>query len=176
MEILILGFAVIAVFFFAVLILAMVLSVKYGDSSAAYPLFAVRDNAIDRVVFADVDRTDPWFEFVYSSTNAILRYCNLVNGPGHGWAIGSLIGKKFANDEIKASEKICVPSDVPVPEALIPLLREFSQALDYMTDRHHGHRVSITSEKREIDRRRKAEVREIKRSLASVEMPGLSLA
>lgn len=176
MEILILGLAVIAVFFFAVLIMALVLSMKYGDSSAAYPLFAVRDNAIDRVVFQDVDRTDPWFEFIYSSTNAILRYCNLVNGPGHGWAIGSLIGKKFASNEIQSSEKISVPSDVPVPEALLPLLQEFSQALDHVIDKHQGHRISMTSERREINRRRKAEVREIKRSLDSIKMPGLSLA
>ena len=177
MEILILGLVVIAIFLIAVLVLASILSMKYGDSSAAYPLYAVRDNAIDKVVFSDVDRSDPWFDFVYSSTNAILRYCNLVNGPGHGWAVGSLIGKKFANEDIGQSDKTCVPSsDVPVPEALVPLLREFSQALDHMVDKHQGHRISITSEKREIDRQRKAKVREIKRSLASIDSSSLSLA
>jgi len=165
MTLLIFGLMVLAIFLLAVLGAAWMISVRFADSSASYPLFAVRDRIIDAVVFKGVGRDDPWVDYLYDSVNVILAFTNLLKGPEAGWARGRQLGRVIARLEEAGQAAVLPPPGHDPPPVLEPIVQEFSQALKHLEVRHTGVRIMRSTAAREWSRVQRRKAREMRRAL-----------
>lgn len=162
---LILFFLILAVIFLGgVFIMAVLIEAKYGDSSAAYPLYAVRDRLIESVVFGRVKRDDPWLEATYEGVNMILRHSSLVAGIGGGWRRACHIGTVLAEKPHLAKPLPKLPAYAP-PDALVPVLEELNRALDHLAKHHAGWMLQVNTERREKARLQRKRAKEMQAML-----------
>jgi len=154
-----------AVFLAGTLVIAIALRVKYGDHSACYELFAVRDKLIDASVFKGVSRNDPWLETLYTWINKLLTGSNWLAGPGEGWERAAKVGVHFANKPPK-TERFALPSSAP-PEQLKPIINDFQHALAIHQRHHLGWVIFRSSHGREKLRLQKKMARDLQESLKS---------
>jgi len=167
---------VIAVFLLFTLLAAVTLSLQYGDSTASYHLFRVRDKAIDAVVFGNVERDDPWFEYLYSGLDSILTCCNAVKGPEQGWKVGKVFGRKLAQREIRPHRSHLPPSDIEPSPELIQLFRDFDAGLKKVTQRHMGLLVARNAYRREREKIQRDQAKAMRESLRKSGISGLCLS
>ena len=134
----------IAILLLGTLVIVAVLTIVYGDTSASYRLFAVRDQLIRLDITDDVDVRDPWFNHTYKQVNALLQCSYMLSGTS-GWIVADEAGKRFAERRFRVREKADREDEQDVtnlearpPEALLPVLKEIDEALDQLLDTHVG--------------------------------------
>jgi hypothetical protein len=155
------------VFLGGTLVLALVISKVYGDSSASYRLFAVRDHLVRLDVEGTVASDDPWFNHTYEQVNSLLQ-CSYMLGGTKGWVVANKVGRRVAERKLKLrangrsanSEKSVGPS-TPPPRTLVPALNELDEALDQLLNSHFGWHVLFSSAAREYQRLYKKRAREL---------------
>ena len=102
----------------------------------------VRDSLIDAVVFKGVPRDDPYFEATYDNVCSILVHSNLLSGPDR-WDLAERVGEYLANHPNKVRSLHPWPTEGMPPEHLLPVMKELSDALDYLLTRHIGFVVQM---------------------------------
>jgi len=149
-NLLIFGLVVIGALLAGVLLIAHLLSVKYGDDSASYRLFAIRDRLVATVVFDGVDRDDPWFDALYENVNSILIHSNLLSGPSN-WPVAEWVGRHLAKHPHEAKKLRHVPTFEP-PADLQPVIVDINNALDELRCNHIGIITQFSAHRRELAR------------------------
>nr|PZN19268.1 MAG: hypothetical protein DIU80_21795 [Chloroflexota bacterium] len=157
-------------FLFGTLVLALYCQIRFGDESAAYPLFAVRDKLIGMVVFDGVDRADPWLDYLYESANAILTGCHVMGGPA-GWPRAAAFGERYGGKSSRKTEG-SLPSrpDSPLEPRFAAAVEDLEAAVSHLLKHHIGWRTFMSSaerERRRIQRQRAREVRDEMRAVLS---------
>lgn len=170
MNLIVFSLGVLAVFLIGSFLIAGILRLKYGDSSASYGLFAVRDDLIAAVVFKGVKREDPWLDALYRGVNALLWHSHFVAGPGEGWARADWIGKHLAEEPNRSARGWELPMDVPPPEVLVPIVNRLMNELDRMVHAHAGIRIQMTSQARRKLQIQRARAAELRRTLDSCKL------
>ena len=130
------------------LVIAKLLAVRHGDTTAAYPLFAVRDQLIRAVVVDAVPRNDPWLVALYGGVNSILVHSNLISGPD-GWPDAVAAGRLMVTEPRLFNSLPTLP-DAPVPSALVSVLPGLDQALTDLTAKHFGFALQRSASQREL--------------------------
>jgi hypothetical protein len=139
MLVLILAAAVgLAIFLFGVLVIATLVTMRHGDPSACYKLYAIRDRLIDASVFEGVPRDNPWLEALYENVNSILLHSNILGGP-KGWPIAVAVGE-YQGSNPNAGKKLreLPKDDGDCPEAIRGLRSDLQAALQHLTNNHMG--------------------------------------
>ena len=108
-----------AIYLVGVLIVAISVTMRHGDSTATYRLYAIRDELIDLVVFKGVDRENPWLEALYENINLVLSH------P---------IAKRRLHPFPNRSSEDC-------PEVIRALAPELLSALKHLRRNHLGPRI-----------------------------------
>jgi len=160
MELLIFALGLILIYLIGTLFMAVGLSMRYGDPSACYKLFAVRDQLVDAVVFHGVDRNDPWLQAVYENVNSILVHSNLLSGPDR-WPIAHHVGAYLGAHPEKGKRLRPVPGYEP-PRQLQPVLTELRSALDYLIKNHFGVMLFFSAQQREQRRIQKEKAKALR--------------
>lgn len=147
-------------------IIAAVLRIREADSIASYPLFAVRDALVAKVVFEGVPRDDVWVETLYRLLNDLLTYSHVVSGPGLGWSIAQEAGKRAARMRLDANSwPGPLPVHEPMPTALGPVLESLRDALQVLVKQHIGVNLQTNANRREALRLKREAARELCRQL-----------
>ncbi len=161
MNLLILILSVMVVFLVGAWLLVKLLVDMYGDSTASYGLFAVRDRLIRAVVFDGVDRDDPYFSELYRSVNDVLMHSNLISGPA-GWCVAPKVGEYLvANPKEGRPIYSLLKGGVP-PQPLIKVLDEMYDALTHMLDNHNGFMLQVSGQRRAERRMQKEEAKRLR--------------
>lgn len=149
------------------LAIAVILSVAYGDSSASYRLFAVRDKLIRLDIAGEIDSDDPWFEHTYHQVNDLLQ-CSYMLSGARGWLVADEAGKRFAERRFRARAMADGEADQEVdrlntrpPEALLPALEELDEALDQLLNTHMGWVFLLNSASRQYRKMYKQRARKL---------------
>jgi predicted component of type VI protein secretion system len=141
-----------AIYLAGVLVIAITVTMRHGDPSAMYRLYAVRDELIDSVVFKGVDRGDPWLDALYENVNRVLLHSNMLGGPT-GWSRAAAAGHIHGNHPIaRPKMQPFPPPSEECPEAIRALAPEIRAALQHLLRNHLGIGIQINA--REKARRR----------------------
>jgi len=141
-------------------ILAIAIASKYGDYSACYKLYEVRDKLIHAVVFDGVSRDNSCFDELYRKVNNILRHSHSMAGPVY-WPLAIMAGKDSVGEEMEPDSQDDSDSH-EVPEALSPIMIEVKDALDYLLSHHMVLVLFLSSRAKEERRLQKIEARELR--------------
>jgi len=160
MNLLIFGLIVLCVFFIGVFVMAVIINTKYGDDSASYKLFAIRDRLIHAVVFQGVSRDDPWLDTLYDNVNSLLVHSNLLAGPSN-WRLAREVGKHFANYP-DAGKRLKEPPKAPIPNELRPILDDLDKALCELLENHIGIIFQLSAHRREQRRIQREKARQFR--------------
>jgi len=149
MLVLILAAAVgLAIFLFGVLVIAIIVTMRHGDPSACYKLYAIRDRLIDASVFEGVPRDDPWLEALYENVNSILLHSNILGGP-KGWSIAVAVGEYQGSNPNSGKKLRELPKDESnCPEAIRELRSDLQVALQHLASNHMGLFLEIDTRER----------------------------
>jgi hypothetical protein len=128
---------VVAVFLLGVLVIAIGVTMRHGDPSATFKLYAVRDGLIDAVVFRGVPRDNPWLEVLYENVNRILFHSNLTSGPGR-WLFAVAVGLAQASHQDRCSALLPLPADADCPAPIRALGPDLREALEHLARNHIG--------------------------------------
>lgn len=157
----------IAIMLGGTLILAFCLHLLYGDTSASYKLFAVRDKLIRLDIAGEINPDDPWFKHTYEQVNALLQ-CSYMLSRARGWVVAGQAGRRFAERRFRVRTKAAQGNDhrveAPVskpPEPLVPVLEELEIALDRLLDTHMGWIILVNSATRQYRKLYKQKAKEL---------------
>ncbi|QOC22348.1 hypothetical protein IC757_15235 [Wenzhouxiangella sp. AB-CW3] len=167
MTTIILVLAATAIMLAGALVLALCLSVLYGDTSASYRLFAVRDKLVRLDIAGDIDPDDPWFNHTYEQVNSLLQ-CSYMLSKTRGWIVADQAGKRFAERRFRVRAKAAqaddhrakAPTSRP-PEPLVPILQELDLALDQLLNTHMGWIILLNSATRQYRKLYKQKAKEL---------------
>lgn len=137
MDTLIVVLSVVLIFLIGAWLIAFIITERHGDTSASYPLFAVRDKIIDAVVFGGVARDNPYIEAMYENVNSILFHSNLVAGPER-WDLAAEVGRHLEKHPEDVKDLRPWPKGGDPSQPLVPVMHELCQALDYLLTNHTG--------------------------------------
>jgi len=130
------------VIFAGLLAMALAIDVIHGDDSATYKLFAIRDRVMGSVVFEGVERHNPWVDWMYGGLTMLLACSHVFCGPRR-WSLASMIGAKLGT--MGDQRGAFPPPNTPVPEKLLPVLKDFQAALEHLMRHHIGWKVLLSS-------------------------------
>jgi hypothetical protein len=151
--------AAVAIFLFGVLLITLAVTLRHGDPTATYKLYAVRDGLIEASAFKGVRRGDPWLESLYENVNSVLLHSNLVGGPG-GWPLAVAVGHYQASHPSGRTRLRPLPSDANAcPEAIRALGPDLRMALEHLARNHTGLWLQVNSREREQRRIQKEKAR-----------------
>lgn len=136
------------IFMLGVLVIGVTVSMRHGDPSASYKLYAVRDKLVDAVIFRGVPRDDPWFDALYENVNSILMHSKLLSGPKR-WPLAVAVGEYQAKYPKSGKPLRPLPEDGECPEAVKEIGCELREALKYLTRNHTGIVLQLNARKRE---------------------------
>lgn len=176
MSLLLYGLAVLTVFLFAVWVQAIVITDKHRDTTATYPLFAVRDSLVRAVVFEGVARDDPWLNALYEQVNMILAGSHVVSGPGNGWSHAAALGRKLGQAASDFEEPSPLPHGHPIPAPVAKILPEIDRSLTQLIRQHRGLQILINEERRTRNKERRRLAKNFKASLPSPGTHGFACA
>jgi hypothetical protein len=138
-----------AIFLGGELIIVLAVTMRHGDPSATYKLYAVRDKLIEAAVFKGVERENPWLDALYENTNRVLLHSNLLGGP-RGWSLAAAVGHYRANHPNTGKELQPFPaSPEECPDAIRELAPELRAALEYLVCNHRGIGIQMNAQERE---------------------------
>lgn len=80
------------IFLVGVLVIANAVTLRHGDPTATYQLYAVRDKLIEACVFEGVSRDNPWLDALYENVNSVLLHSNMLGGPPR-WSLAVAVGR-----------------------------------------------------------------------------------
>lgn len=175
MTLLLFGLGLLAVFLLGVLIIALAIKAKYGDQIASYPLYAVRDEIIDAVVFKGVPRDDPWVESLYAGLNTVLHNSHVVAGPRR-WSLATKIGTYLGSHPEAGVRFPDFPRHQPPPKALEPVITRLLKALRQFVSQHQGMRLQLNAATQQRARIQREKARRLRQELESSLPRGLSAA
>jgi hypothetical protein len=137
-----------ALFLLGVLIVGVMVTMRYGDPSASYKLYGVRDRLIGSVVFEGVPRDDPWFDVLYSNVNSVLVHSNLLGGPEH-WPLAVAVGEYQANHPKSGKSLKPVPTGADCPAPLKEIGDSLRDSLKHLSANHMGIYLQLSARQRE---------------------------
>lgn len=138
-----------AVFLLGVLVIAFVVTMRHGDPSATYQLYAIRDKLIDSAVFKGVSRDNPWLDSLYENVNSVLLHSNLLGGPDR-WSLAVAVGHYQASRPRTGKRLQPFPSgQQKCPQALQALAPELRTALEHLLKNHMGITLQMNAHERE---------------------------
>lgn len=137
------------VFLLGLLGIALGVTLRHGDPSATYALYAVRDKLIDACVFKGVSRTNPWLDALYENVNSVLLHSNMVSGPTR-WPYALASGHYQASHPNATSKLKPFPRDLErCPEPIRRLVPEIRTALAHLSESHIGIMLQMNARGRE---------------------------
>lgn len=143
---------VLAVFLLGVLLIAVSVTMRHGDPSATYKLYAVRDRLINASVFEGVPRNDPWLETLYTNVNSILLHSNLLGGP-KGWPLAVVVGHYQATNPQSAKKLLPLPADnEECPAPIRAVNADLRSALTHLAYHHMGLYLQMNAHDKEQKR------------------------
>lgn len=141
-----------AVFLLGILGIALAVTLRHGDPSATYGLYAVRDKLIDACVFKGISRANPWLNALYENVNSVLVHSNMLSGPAR-WSFALAVGHYQASHPNVARKLKPFPRDPGgCPEPIRVLIPEIRAALERLSESHIG--VMLQTSARERGERR----------------------
>lgn len=150
-----------AVFLLGVLGIAFAVTLRHGDPSATYALYAVRDKLIDACVFKGVSRTNPWLDTLYENVNSILCHSNMLSGPAR-WSFALAVGHYQASHPHAARKLKSLPHDPErCPEPIRMLIPEIRSALEHLCVSHIGVILQMSAREREERRIQREKARQL---------------
>lgn len=162
---------VVVVFLGGALMMAAMLAIRYGDTSACYKLYAVRDRLIHVAVFENVHRDDPWHHALYQNVNAILKGSGMITGPDR-WpaaiASGVLAGRN--THAKKRGMFVELPMGEQLPPELDPVLQMLHDALEHLAKDHIGWVLRQSARKRAEEQAKREAARQLKSMLKSAQL------
>ena len=170
MSLLLFVLLVIALTTCGTLVLAAAISYKYGDSTASYPLFAIRDELISAAALEGVPRDDPWLHAAYQSVNAILVHSNAISGPGQGWRRAAMWGSLMGAKPHLVRSLPAFPTHGAPPVALQPIFEHLDKALRHLLRNHSGLTIQLSATRREEARIQRQKARELQQSLSRLSL------
>jgi hypothetical protein len=138
-----------AIFLLGVLGIALAVTLRHGDPSATYGLYAVRDKLIDACVFKGISRANPWLDSLYENINTVLVRSNMPSGPAR-WSFALAVGHYQASHPSAAGKLKPFPHDPRrCPEPIRALIPEIRTALERLSERHIGVMLQMNARERE---------------------------
>lgn len=136
-------------FLLGVLGIAMAVTLRHGDPTATYGLYAVRDKLIDACVFKGISRSNPWLDTLYENVNSVLLHSNMLGGPAR-WSFALAVGQYQASHPRRARRLKPLPRDIGrCPEPIRALIPEIRSALERLSRRHIGLMLQMSARERE---------------------------
>ena len=167
MNFLLFGLTCLTLFLFGVLVMANVIAIRYGDSSACYPLYRVRDKLVSAVVFDGAARDEPWLQSTYHNVNAILQGTSLLTGPAN-WGVAAQSGRLLGEAYCGTGRSSFMPLPAtPPPEQMQPILADLRNALDFLSRTHFGWAIHVSAKKRAQIRKKRDDARKLKAMLCA---------
>ena len=137
-----------AVFLLGVLGIALAVTLRHGDPSATYGLYAVRDKLIDACVFKGIPRANPWLDTLYENVNSVLVHSNMLSGPAR-WSFALAVGHFQASHPNAARKLKPFPRDPGrCPEPIRALIPEIRMALERLSESHIGVMLQMNARER----------------------------
>jgi hypothetical protein len=137
-----------AIYLAGAFIVAISVTMRHGDPTATYRLYAIRDSLIDLAVFKGVDRENPWFGVLYENVNRVLLHSNLLSGPD-GWSRAALAARVDFNHSIAKPTLQPFPiSSEDCPEEIRALVPELRAALEHLLRNHLGVGIQMNAQER----------------------------
>lgn len=129
---------VLAIFLLGVFGIALAVTLRHGDPSAAYGLYAARDKLIEACVFKGTSRINPWLDTLYENVNSVLVHSNMLSGPSR-WPFAVAVGHYQASHPNAARKLKPFPDDPErCPEPIRALIPEIRTALERLSESHIG--------------------------------------
>ena len=143
------------------LVIAYVVTLRHGDPSVIYQLYAVRDRLIEAVVFEGVPREDPWLDAVYENVNRVLLRSNMLGGPPD-WLLAVAVGRYQAAHPGALKTLIPLPTEAEqCPPAVRSIASDLKMALEHLSRNHMGVMLQMTSREREQRRTQPQKARDL---------------
>lgn len=139
---------VFALFLLGVLGIALAVTLRHGDPSATYGLYAVRDKLIDACVFEGIARANPWLDSLHENVNSVLVHSNMLSGPAR-WSFALAVGQYQASHPNAARRLKPLPRDPGrCPEPVRALIPEIRTALERLSGSHIGVMLQMNARER----------------------------
>ena len=154
-----------AMFLAGTLIIMLAVTMRHGDPSATYKLYAIRDKLIEAAVFKGIDRENPWLDALYENTNRVLLHSNSLGGPS-GWPLAAAVGHYQANHPSTGKKLQPFPaSSEECPSPIRELAPELRAALEHLVRNHLGIGIQMTAQEREQRRIQRETARNLLRMM-----------
>ena len=155
------------IFLIGVLVIAYAVTLRHGDPSATYQLYAVRDNLIEASVFGGVPRDNPWLDTLYENVNRVLLHSNMVSGPPH-WSLAVAVGRYQAAHPDTTRKLMPFPADAgQCPQAIRSIAPGLKTALEHLSKNHMGVILQMSSHEREQRRIQRQKARDLLQMMRS---------
>ena len=126
------------------LLIAVRLTMRYGDPNTIYELYAVRDKLASACLFEGVSRDDPWLKTLHQNVNSVLLHSNL---PG-GLRGGALPGTTEGSQRGSRQTLIPLPDNETCPAAICELRDDLQTALEHLSRNHLPSYLQMNSHER----------------------------
>lgn len=137
------------IFLVGVLVIAYAVTLRHGDPSATYQLYAVRDRLIEASVFEGVPRDNPWLDALYENVNSVLLHSNMLGGPPR-WSLAVAVGRYQAARPGAIKMLMPLPADAEqCPQAIRSIAPNLKTALEHLSRNHMGVMLQMSSHERE---------------------------
>lgn len=148
------------IFLIGVLVIAYGVTLRHGDPSATYQLYAVRDRLVEAAVFEGVPRDNPWLDALYENVNCVLLHSNMLGGPPR-WFLAVAVGRYQAAHPGALKKLIPLPTDgEQCPQAVRSIASDLKMALEHLSRNHVGVMLQMTSREREQRRIQRQKARD----------------
>ena len=158
-----------SVFLVGVLVIAYAVTLRHGDPSATYKLYAVRDKLIEATVFEGVPRDNPWLDALYENVNSVLLHSNMLCGPPH-WSLAVAVGRHQAvhPGTMKKLLPLPFPADAgQCPQAIRSIAPNLKEALEHLSRNHMGVMLQMNSHEREQRRIQRQKAKDLLQMIRS---------
>lgn len=159
----------IALLFFlvGVLVIAYAVTLRHGDPSATYQLYAVRDGLIEASVFDGVPRDNAWLDALYENVNSVLLHSNMLGGPPH-WSLAVAVGRYQATHPGATKKLMPFPADAgQCPQAIRSITPNLKTALEHLSKNHMGVMLQMSSHEREQRRIQRQKAKDLLQMMRS---------
>lgn len=150
-----------AIFLAGALVIALAVTLRHGDPSAAYRLYAIRDKLIDACIFEGVPRDNPWLDTFYENVNSVLLHSNMLGGPSR-WSLAVAVGQYQAIHPKIINKLKSFPDDAEkCPEPIRALAPEMRSALEHLSKNHIGFLLQTDARERKQRRIQREQAKEL---------------